>query len=106
MATVLKTGIILLLVSMGLWIYEHEFENALPISSDLDVWCAILGGILVAIFILVFLYAKLFGVTAKWSRAGRCVRCGKRISKNEMYCEFHKKEVADQYLRHTSENPE
>ncbi|HPQ40442.1 MAG TPA: hypothetical protein PLV45_08720 [bacterium] len=104
MTTVLKTGIVLILVAMGLWIYEHEFENALPISADLDVWCAVLGAALIVIFLLVYFYAMAFGMTSKWRRAGRCVRCGKKIGKNEMYCEFHKQEVAEQFLRHGSED--
>ncbi|MBN1296347.1 hypothetical protein JXA80_06175 [bacterium] len=104
MAIVFKWGIILLLVSLGLWVYEHEFENTLPFTPALDVWCAAAGAILIAVFLMVYAYSLLFGVSSKWRRAGRCVRCGIRIPKNEMYCDFHKKEVASDFLRHTSQN--
>ncbi len=46
MLSVLKIALVVLLVAFGLWIYEHEYENALPVSSDLDVWFGILGGVL------------------------------------------------------------
>jgi len=97
--TVLKTGIILLLASLGMWFYEHEFEHTLPFNSDLDIWAATLGSLLIAVYLLAAIYVILIGGSAKWARKSRCVRCGIKIPKNDMYCEFHKAEIAEEFLR-------
>ncbi|MCD4653321.1 hypothetical protein K8T06_05245 [bacterium] len=104
MTTILKTGIILLFTSIGMWIYENEFENVLPYNPDLDVWIGTAGGVLIAIFLLIYIYSLLAGTTAKWGKKSRCVRCGVKIPKNKMYCEFHGEENADKFLRNTSSN--
>jgi len=102
--TVLKIGITLILASFGMWLYEHEFDNVLPISPDLDVWVGALGLLLLVIFLVIFFGASMLGMSMKWSKKGRCVRCGVKIPKTEMYCEFHKKEVANEYLNSRGEN--
>jgi len=104
MIQLLKTGLILLMVAFSLWIYENEFENALPISSNLDSFLGILGAVLLVVAILGFVFGKLFGKTAKWRKKTHCVRCGAKIGKNEMYCAKHKNEIAAEYLKGRNPN--
>mgnify|MGYP001547061894 CR=1 FL=1 len=106
MSAVFKLGVVLLISAFGMWLYEHEFENTLPISPNLDTWAAMAGGILLAIFGLVYLYSSMFNVSKKWSKSGRCVRCGVKVKKNEMYCDFHKNEVANEFLTGNREEPD
>lgn len=102
MATLLKFGITTLLVGLGLWVYENEFENTLPISSNLDVWFATAGAIAMAIFGLLAAYGLITGTTAKWGRKSKCIKCGVKIPKNSMYCDFHKQENANKFLKRDS----
>lgn len=98
MISFLKAALIILIVSFGLWIYEHEFDHTLPFHQDLDVWLSILGAFLLVFFVIVALISKFFGTTSKWRRKYRCVRCGAKIGKNEMYCPKHKSEIANEFL--------
>ena len=98
----LKFGITMLLTALGLWVYENEFENTLPISPDLDIWFGVAGACAMAIFGLLAIYSVLTGATAKWGQKSRCVKCGVKIAKNSMYCEFHLKENANKFLNRDS----
>lgn len=91
-------------LSFALWFYEHDFNHSLPIHDDLDVWIAYLGGVMMVVFVITSVFSRFMGGTAKWRRKYRCIRCGAKIKKNEMYCEKHKNEIADQYLH--GRNPE
>ena len=98
MLSIFKTAIILLLVSFALWIYQNEFEKDLFIPY-IDTVLGIAGGLLLAFGIVGTVFGKLVGKTEKWQRKRRCIRCGIKIPKNELYCPAHKVEAAEEFLR-------
>ncbi len=100
MLSLLKAAMIILIVAFGLWMYENEFDNE-PLIRGLDTVLGYLGGILLAITVISGSVLFIMGKTAKWQMKTRCIRCGVKIGKNEMYCAKHKQEVADEYLRGT-----
>lgn len=103
MLSVMKAAIIILMVAFGLWIYENEFDRELFIPY-VDAVLGIIGGLLLAFAILGAITGKIVGTTERWQRKTRCIRCGIKIAKNEMYCPAHKKEVAEEFLR--GKNPD
>jgi hypothetical protein len=102
MQAVFRTGFILLILAFGAWIYADN-GNVLPIK-DLDRILGVTGAILVSLYLVAYLYLKLSGAFWKSSHKSRCARCGKRIRKRELYCDFHKKEVQSEYLSGMSES--
>ncbi len=95
MQGVFKTGIVLIIISFGMWIYKDK-GNSLPLSSNLDSMLLWLGCVCIVFFVLTYLYAMLTRGAGKTSKK-KCVRCGKKIPKGEMYCEFHKQQVTKQF---------
>jgi hypothetical protein len=100
MLSLLKLAMIILVVAFGLWIYENEFDNE-PIIRGLDAILGYLGGLLLAFAFIGGTVFHITGKTVKWKMKTRCIRCGVKINKNEMYCPKHKQEVAEEFLRGT-----
>ncbi len=97
MGSLFKTGITLIVVAFVLWLYK-DFGNTLPISKNLDTIMGYLGAACIGIHLLIYLYITLGSKTWKTSHRNRCVRCGAKVPKGEIYCSYHQVEFQNDYL--------
>jgi hypothetical protein len=98
-----RIGLIALLVAFGLWIYKDQ-GNAIPVFPSLDTYLAIGGAACIVLFLLLFVLTTVSGKTYKVVHKNRCPRCGRRVPKGEIYCNFHRQEVQSEFLSGLSDN--
>jgi hypothetical protein len=96
MDKVLRVGIILIIISMALWLYANEMGHPLPLADNLDEIVFGIGAALVVIFVLVYIFAMISGSSYKHAQKSQCMRCGKKIPKNEVYCQYHRREATNE----------
>ncbi len=92
-----RAALILFGLGLGVWIYKDLGHN-LPGSIGWDQILFILSGASLALYLLSLISMWLFKSFVDFEKKGRCTRCGKRVKKGEMYCDFHKGEVQAEYL--------
>ncbi len=102
MKWLIKVGVVLIVLGFAAFFYA-DAGHPLPIYKHLDNFLIFLGLGLVAIYFLIVIFMLLFSHGVQVSRKGRCVRCGKKIPKGEVYCEFHRAQVANEFLSHKNE---
>ncbi len=97
MMVLFRTALILLGLGLGVWIYK-DLGHSLPGNIEWDQILFILSGASLALYLVSLLSIVLFKNFVDFSKKGRCTRCGKRVKKGELYCDFHKGEVQAEYL--------
>ncbi len=102
MYSLLKTGVILFVLGFVAWYYE-DAGHSLPLTPHLDTILFALSIAPITIFATVYLVGLISGTAAKTRQKNRCIRCGKKVSKGEIYCDFHKMEVDKEYRKKQAE---
>ena len=102
MYNLLKSGIFLFVLGFVAWYYE-DAGNTLPLTPHLDTFLFALSAVPITIFATVYLVGLISGTATKTKRKNRCIRCGKKIPKGEIYCEYHKIEVEKEYRKKQTE---
>lgn len=97
MSSLFKLGGMILLISFAAWFYEDTYGN-LPLSNDLDYYLALIGAGVIVLSVFVAIMMKASGTSWKLKRKNRCTRCGRKVKRGELYCEFHQNEVQAEYL--------
>ncbi|MBN1354803.1 hypothetical protein JXA40_00880 [bacterium] len=97
MQWLIKSGILLVVAGLAAFFYK-DAGHALPISQQMDTYMILLGMFLIVLYFGIYIAFIISGQTWKRSHQNRCVRCGKKIPKGEIYCEFHRMEVQTEYL--------
>jgi hypothetical protein len=97
MSGFLRLGGTLLLIAFAAWFYEDTYGK-LPFTDDLDYYIALIGAGCIVFALILGFFNKVMGVSWKLRRKGKCSRCGRRVKRGELYCEFHQNEVQAEYL--------
>ena len=92
------TGLLLMGAAFVCWLIEDQ-GNALPIQN-LDVILFLAGGLLVGIHIFGYVMQTVNAASIAGKR-GKCVRCGKKTLKGEIYCAKHMKKVREEFREAT-----
>jgi hypothetical protein len=98
----IKVGVILAIIGFAAFFYK-DAGNQLPIHPDLDTVLILSGFGLVILYIVVYVLMMITGKSYKISHKNRCTRCGKKIPKGEVYCDFHKEEAQTEFVSHMSD---
>lgn len=97
MTVFIKATIVFFALGFAVWIYQ-DIGNSIPGSVSWDNALFGLSGISLVIYLLTLVGALLYKQFIDFNKKGRCSRCGKRVKKGDLYCEFHKAEVQAEYL--------
>ena len=105
MQNLIKTGFIFLAIGLGLFFYK-DAGRPLPISDHLDNLFFAMGTASLIIFAFVMMIGLITGKTYGLTKKTRCVRCGRKIKKGEVYCQFHQQELSSEFLTNLGEKRE
>ena len=97
MKVFLRGAVIFFALGMGIWIYK-DLGHDLPRGIDWDQIAFILCGASLVLYALSLVGVFVYKQIVDFEKKGRCTRCGKRVKKGELYCDFHKGEVQAEYL--------
>jgi hypothetical protein len=105
MKWLIRIGGFLVILGIGAFFFKDS-GHTLPFSNNFDNFLIFLGVGLIGLFIVIVLLSLIMGKTWQQSKKNRCARCGKKVAKGEVYCEFHRSEVSNEFLTHQGDRRE